>query len=266
VRAKIHGLESLGLLVEDFKFYTNDPRRSEVTLRLTANVRALPDYVKRIKNANVNLGEQLGSFNVWPIAKPEMTIGRNEQTKLSLRIRPNFEAVAELKLISNNFEQAKYKLRREGGDYWLDIETEPVNEAGTRTIAIELQSQSPKVENFSVNVVLNILDDGLLFNPAVIDCGEFPLSSLKEFPTRVGRAGVRKLAGAFRVKSVSATLAFLNPVAQTIVEGSNYLITINTAPANLPKAGVYEGKLIVETDDAQKPRLEIPIKITLTDK
>jgi hypothetical protein len=266
VRAKIHGLETLGLLVEDFKFYTNDPRRPEVNLRLTATVRALPDYVKNIKNANVNLGEQIGSFNVWPTAKPEMTIGRNEQARLSLRIKPNFEGDSDLKLVSNNFAQAKYKLRREGSDYWLDIETEPLSEAGTQTITIELQSQNSKVENFSVNLMLTILDDRLLFTPAVVDCGEFTLSSLKDSPTRVGRAGVRKIAGAFRIKSVSATLAFLNPVAQTIVEGSNYLITVNTVPANLPKAGVYQGNVIVETDDAQKPRLEIPIKITLTDK
>jgi hypothetical protein len=259
-------LESRGLLVEDFKLYTNDPRRSEVTLRLMANVLPLPDYLKRIKNANLSIGEQAGSLKVWPTAKPEINLGRNEQVKFSLRISAEFDELNDLKLISNNFTQAKYKLRREQRNYWLDIETEPVNEPGTRNIAIELQSQGSKVENFSVNIILNILDDGLLFNPAVIDCGELPLSSLKEFPTRVGRVGVRKLAGAFHVKSVSATLAFLTPVAQTIVDGSNYLITLNTKPANLPKAGVYQGKLIVETDDAQKPRLEIPVTITVTDK
>jgi hypothetical protein len=256
----------LGLLVEEVQLYTNDPRRPQVTLRVRANVQALPDYLKRIKNANINLGEQLGAYKVWPAAKPEVSLGRNEQVKLSLRLKTDFEEPAELKLVSNDFSQAKYKLRREHNSYWLDIESEPVSEAGKRIINIELQSTSPKVETLSVSLVLNILDDGLVFTPAVIDCGELPLSSLKDFPTRVGRAGVRKLAGAFRIKSVSTTLAFLAPVVQTMVEGSNYLITINTAPANLPKAGAYEGKLIVETDDAKKPRLEIPLKITITDK
>jgi hypothetical protein len=266
VRIKIQGLETLGLLIEDFKLHTNDPRRPEVTLRLRANVLALPDYVKRIRNANINLGEQLGSFKVWPTATPEWSLGRSERAKLSLRIRSDFDGDLGLKLVSNNFDRAKYKLRRENNVYWLDIESEPVNEAGKHTITIEMQSTNPKVENLSVSLILNVLDDGLLFTPAVIDCGELPLSSLKDFPTRVGRAGVRKLAGSFRVKSVSATLAFLSPVVQAMVEGSNYLITVNTAPGNLPKAGVYEGKVIVETDDAKKPRLEIPIKITLTDK
>jgi hypothetical protein len=266
VRVKINGLETQGLLVEDFKLYTNDPRHPEVRLRLRAQVQTWPDYIKRIKNVNISLGEPLGSFRVWPTAKPEIALGRNEQVKFSLRIKSDFDGAAELKLVSNDFAQAKYKLRRVENSYWLDIESEPVSEPGTRTINIELQSTAPKVETFTVSLVLNILDDGLVFTPAVIDCGELPLSSLKEFPTRVGRAGVRKLAGSFRIKSVSTTLAFLTPVAQAMVEGSNYLITINTAPASLPKAGAYEGKLIVETDDAKKPRLEIPLKITLTDK
>jgi hypothetical protein len=267
VRVKIQGVEVRGLLIEDFKLYTNDPRHPSVTLRLTANATPLPDYVKRIKNAKINQGEQLGSFKVWPAAKPEVSIGRNERTNISLRIRPDFEGAVELKLGSNNFEQAKYKLRREDSrSYWLDIETEPVSDAGVRNIAIELQSVSPKVENFSVNLVLNILDDSLLFTPAIVDCGEIPLSSLKQFPTRVGRAGVRKLAGTFRIKSVSSTLNFLKPEVQAMVEGSNYLIRVNTEVNNLPQAGAYQGKLIVETDDPQKPRLEIPIKITLTNK
>jgi hypothetical protein len=253
-------------MVEEFTLYTNDPRRSMVTLRLTAHAKPLPDYVKRIKNANLGQGEQLGSFKVWPTAKPELSIGRNERTNISLRIRPNFEGAVELKLVSNHFEQAKYKLRREDGGYWLDIDTEPVSEVGTRNIRIELQGVGSKVETFSVNLILNILDDGLIFTPSLIDCGEIPLSSLKQFPTRVGRAGVRKLAGTFHVKSVSSTLSFLKPEARALVEGSNYLITVNTEVNNLPKAGVYQGKLIVETDDVQKPRQEIPIKITLTDK
>ncbi len=267
MRVKIQGVEITGFLIDDFKLYTNDPRRPLVTLRVTAIAKPLPEYVKRIKNANIGQGEQLGSFKIWPATKPEVSIGRNERTKISIRIRPDFEGDVELKLGSNNFEQAKYTLRREDSrTYWLDIETEPVTEAGRRNIAIELQSVSPKVENFSVNLVLNIIEDGLVFTPAIVDCGEISLSSLKQFPTRVGRAGVRKPTGTFRIKSVSSTLNFLKPEVQTMVEGSNYLIKVNTEVNNLPKAGTYQGKLIVETDDPQKPRLEIPVKITLTDK
>jgi hypothetical protein len=253
-------------MVEEFKLYTNDPRRSTVTLRLTAQANPLPGYVKRIKNANLGQGEKLGSFKVWPTAKPELSVGRNERANISLRIKPDFEGAVEVKLLSNHSELAKYKLRHQDGSYWLDIDTEPVSEVGTRNLRIELQGAGPKVENFSVNLVMNILDDGLIFTPSLIDCGEIPLSSLKQFPTRVGRAGVRKLAGTFQVKSVSSTLNFLKPEARALVEGSNYLLTVNTEVNNLPKAGVYQGKLIVETDDVQKPRQEIPIKITLTDK
>jgi hypothetical protein len=268
VRIQIHGLEVVGFVAENFTLYTNDPKHPQVTLRLSANVQTVPEYIKLIGNANPINGELIGAFRAWPTAKPALKIQRNTSAKFSIRIRASNQEAVDLKMLSDNFEQAKYKLRREenGNTYWVDIETEPVAEAGERNIKIDFQSVSPVAENFSIIVALQILDDSILFTPAVVNCGEIPLSSLKQLATRVGRAGIRKLSGTFHIKTLSATLDFLKVNSQTMVEGSNYLLTIDTEPAKLPKAGTYEGKIIVETDDVAKPRVEIPIKIILTDK
>jgi hypothetical protein len=239
-----------------------------VTLRLIANSKALPDFVKGISNANITTGEKLGALHLWPTAKPEVTVARNTQTNLAIRITPTLDEPLELKLVSTHFEQAKLSLRREAATnvYWLDIETAPLAEPGVRQVKIDLQSLSPRVEELSISLTLRVLDDTIIFTPAVVNCGVVSLADWTKMVLRVGRAGIRKTAGAFQVKAVSSTLDFLKPEVQTIVEGSNYLLTINTVTGKLPKAGAYEGKVIVETDDPQKPRVEIPVKIVLSDK
>jgi hypothetical protein len=265
---KINAIDRVGLFTEEVKLYTNDPRHADVALRLTANSQALPEFVKRITNANVTTGEMVGAFQMWPTAKPETTVARNARTNLAIRIKPTIDEPLELKMVSDKSGQVAYRLRREGTSnvYWLDIETEPIAEPGLKQVKILLQSLGPRVEEIALSLTLRVLDDSILFTPAVVDCGSLSLANWKTGALRVGRAGVRKSAGTFRVKTATSTLDFLKPEVLTIVDGSNYLLNINTVAERLPKAGTYEGKLIVETDDPQKPRLEIPVKIVLSDK
>jgi hypothetical protein len=231
-------------------------------------VKPVPGPVKRMKKYNLGHGETVGSFNVWPGTSPSVTLERNERFTASFRIRPTFTEPFELKLSPNSPDKAKAALRREenGSGYWLDIEPEPNGESGVRNIKVDVQSSGGRVETLPVYLSVQVFGESIVFTPEMINGGEIPLSSLKEFPARIGRAGVRKLAGTFKIKSISSTLPFLQVEAQAIIEGSNYLLKVNTSPSNLPKAGSYEGKVIVETDDSKQPRLEIPLKLVLTDK
>ena len=231
-------------------------------------VKPVPEFVKRMKKYNLGHGETVGSFNVWPGTSPSVTLERNERFTASFRIRPTFPEPFDLKLSPNSPDRAKVALRREenGSGYWLDIEPEPSGEGGVRNIKVDVQSSGGRVETHSIYLSVQTFGESIVFVPDVIDGGEIPLSSLKDFATRVGRAGVRKLAGSFKIKSISSTLPFLQVEAQAIVEGSNYLLKVTTSPSNLPKAGSYEGKVIIETDDGKQPRLEIPLKLVLTDK
>lgn len=237
-------------------------------MKLRATVKAVPDYAKRLQKTNNNQGETVGAFNVWPGTTPSVTLERNERFRASFRIRPTFREAFELRLLAHDAAQAKVSLRREAQQavYWLDVETEPAAAAGVRNIKIELQSSGARHETLQIQISAQVLGESLVFTPALLDCGDIPLSSLRAYPTRVGRVGVRKLAGTFKITALSTTLPFLQVDAQTIIEGSNYVLRVNTNPAMLPKAGAYEGKVIVETDEAAQPRLEIPLKIVLSDK
>jgi hypothetical protein len=236
---------------------------------VTANVKPLPDYVRRMSNTNLTIGEETGQVRVWPTAHSEIIVERSERLKISYKIMTDTPLqVGTLKLVSNDFKDAKYALRADGrvGYYWLDVEPEPVGDAGMRSVKIGLQTEGATRQTFEINLTLRVPLESLTFSPRLVDCGEIPLSSLKEFPNKVGRLGIRKAAGTFQIKAVTSTLAFLTAEIQTMVAGSNYLVRLSTDPKKLPKPGAYEGVIRVETDDPQQSKVEIPVKIVITDK
>ena len=111
-----------------------------------------------------------------------------------------------------------------------------------------------------------VLAENVITTPASLDIGEITLSSLRAQPRGIGRVGVRKLTGAFRITALSSSLQFIKLEQQIIVEGSNYLIRLGSDPSLLPKPGSYDGFLRIETDDSQKPRIEVPIRLILVDR
>jgi hypothetical protein len=228
---------------------------------ILATARPLPVFVKRISNADAAHGEKVGSFNVWPTARPSVTVERGERLTTSLRIRPVAPDAGGLKLGEAG---GSIKLRREtnGNGYWLDIAIEPAADASPRTIPITLQT-SDSSGDLNIQLTVNVQAENLILTPRQLDLGEVSIADLQSGARKVGRVGVRKLVGAFRIKAVSSTLGFLKLEQQTIVEGSNYLIRAYVDLSKLPKAGTYNGVLQVEIDDAQIPRLEVPVKIVL---
>lgn len=262
------GIDTLGAVDATFKLYTNDPRNNLVEIKGTGFIKPVPEFVKRMTNVNLTSGEDLGLYKVYPTSRSEIVVERNERVKLTYKIRTDDAQAGELKLVSNDFKDAKYNLRRDlaSANYFLDVETEPVGEAGVRNVKITLQNEGSKTQTFDISLALKTPAESFSFAPNVINCGEVPLSSLKEFANRVGRLGIRKLAGTFKIKSVNSTLQFLKPEIQEMVAGSNYLIRLSTDPQNLPKPGSYEGVIRIETDEPAKPLVEVPVKIVITDK
>jgi hypothetical protein len=228
---------------------------------ILATVKRLPDFVKRISNADVAHGEKVGSFNVWPSARPSITVERGERLTTSLRVRPVAATGGSLNLGAAG---DSIKLRREtnGSGYWLDIPIEPATDASPRVIPIALRTSDPSGD-LNIQVSVNVQSENLILTPRQLDFGEVSIADLQGGSRKVGRVGVRKLVGAFHIKSLSSTLGFVKLEQQAIIDGSNYLIRAYVDVSKIPKAGTYNGVLQVETDDAQAPRLEVPIKIVL---
>ncbi len=267
VRIAMRGTEKLGATEAAYKLYTNDPRQYAIDLKLTGTVKAVPDFIKRIANANITNGEQVGSYRVYPTAKPDVTIERNEPYQLTVKIKATGVEDGELK-IAAPVEGATVNLKKNAAteQYTLDIVPNPVGAGGTRTIKIRLQSTGAKGETFDVVVTLHTPDNSLIYTPENVNGGEVALASFKNAALRVGRVSLRKTVGKFKILSVTSSLPFLQPEVQTLVDGSNYMVRLNTLPTAAPKAGAYEGMIRVETDEPGYTKIEIPVKIVVTAK
>lgn len=266
IRITIRALAAAGPFEQHHEIYTNDPRQPVVKLTLAAEVKPLPDFLKRIANANATHGEQVGPFKVWPTAHPSVAVEPGEQLKIALRIRPTSPDSGSLRLATN--QDGPYKLRREasGEGYWLDIEIAAASQASGQTIVIAFESSNLIAPHLSIPLTINVPAENLIVTPKDIDLGKLSLASLKTGMAKSSRVGLRKLVGTFQIKSLSATLPFIKLEAQTIVDGSNYLIKVSLIAEKLPAAGSYSGTLLIETSDTARPRVEVPVKLTLADR
>lgn len=231
-----------------------------MTVTVIGNVKPAPAFVARISNADIAHGEKVGAFNVWPIARPIVTVERGERLMVTLRIKPAEPASGTLKLA--NASEA-YKLRREanGEGYLLDMTIEPSNDLTQRIMPVALQVNDGALPELALQLTVNVQAENLVATPSQLDLGEVSLVDLRNGAAAGSRMGIRKIVGTFHIKSLTSTLGFLKLEPRTIIEGSNYVIRVSLDQTRLPKAGTYTGALKIETDDPLKPQVEVPVKV-----
>ena len=242
-----------------YELQTNDPKHRVIKVTMTATIKPLPAFAKRISNADIEHGERVGAFIVWPAARPRITLEKGERLPVSLRIRPATpNQSAKLAATSDSF-----KLTREtnGSGYVADVIIEPPADAPSRVLPLVVKVEGG--DDLKLQVTVNTLSENLIVTPQQVDFGEVSLAKLQSGATVMSRLGIRKQVGTFQIKSLASSLEFLQVESQALVDGSNYLIRIRFDPAKLPKAATYIGTLRIETTDAARPQLEVLIKVVV---
>ena len=146
-------------------------------------------------------GEVNGAFQIWPTARPAITVEPGERVSISLRIKSITPDAGNLKLAPT--APGAWKLRREAnGDYWLDIPIEPANESSTQVVPLVVESGSQSRE-IRVRLAVNVPAENLVVTPKEIDFGEMNLTNLSG---NLKRIGVRKIVGSLHIKSLATTL------------------------------------------------------------
>lgn len=229
-------------------------------MTLAATVKPVPAYVKRIATADVGHGEMIGAFQVWPTARPSVTLEAGERLAISLRIRASGPESGTLKLAADTPETWKLRRESKSGDYWLDIPVDSANGAGTRTVTIDVDAGGGRSREMRIRLTTNVLAENLTVTPKTIDFGVVTLAGARK---AIQRVGIRKIIGTFHIKALSSSLPFLKLEQATMIENSNYLIRISIDPTKPVKAGSYDGVLLIETDGTN--RIEVPITIKLVD-
>jgi hypothetical protein len=246
-----------------YELQTNDPLHSLIKVTVTATVKPLPAFVKRLADVEIRSGYTLAGFNAWPVSRPTVTLERGEKLDITLRLRPLSASSGTLALAPD--APAFYKLRYDASSnaYWLDLTAGPADASVTQAVPLVVTADGSS-SKLNLNLAIEVPVENLIVTPRELDLGESALSILKTGQQKSGRIGIRKLVGSFYIKALSSTLPFLKLEQQTIVEGSNYLIRVRIDAETLPKAGVYTGVLVIDIDDKQK--LQIPVKLTLADR
>ena len=75
----VHTADQNGPIERAYELQTNDPRHPIIKVTLAATVKPIPAYVKRIASANIGHGEVIGGFQLWPTARPAVTVEVGER-------------------------------------------------------------------------------------------------------------------------------------------------------------------------------------------
>ncbi len=253
----------LGKFEQEFNLYTNDARQMMVTFRVTAMINPVPEFIKRIENAEIDHGNQLGNWVVWPTASPAVTVELGERLNLMVRLRPLIAGSEKLELqpMASDAVKGLFASEPKGNGYWLKVEIQPADKPGQIRVPLVIKP-SANHEEILINLSVNVIAENVVATPKRIEIDEVGLTKLAGTLRRVGRVGVRKIVGNFQIKSVSTTLTFLRAEVQTVIEGSGYLVTVTLDESRLPQTGNHQGVLRIATDDRRTPMIEIPINFT----
>lgn len=257
--------EPIGEFEENYLVYSNDSKNPSITLTVAGNVKPLPAFIKRMGNVDLRRGETVGSFNIWPTARPLVTVDRGERFSFSLRVKLPEGKETEIKLATTELEPVACKLRRgSGSQSWLDFDVGPISQPGSISKSVSLETEGSEKATIWLTVI--VVAENLTTTPNSIDIPNLSLAGLEVRDRTIGRIGIRKSVGTFRIKTLTSTLPFVKLEQRILVEGSNYLIRLTIDSTKLPKAGPYSGSVRIETDDPVRPLLEIPIKIRLVER
>jgi hypothetical protein len=281
----------LGPVEYTYEIATNDPSHPVIKLALVADVKPLPDSIRRLENAPVATGEIVDTFKVWPTAHPRVTLEQGEHISVRFRIWPgqpridqqpanvggstenaayaptatSLDASAGLKVIPPDSSQIKSLVTQDTGRpiYWVDVDIGPFNEPGGYYWRLPPPAGFKELADLKLELVVTVLGEAVMATPSWTGPIEVSLSSPAGAQPLIGRIGVRKLVGSFHVSAVSSTLPFLKVESQALIDGQNYLIKVSFKPVQGLRAGSVDGMINIDTDDPRRPRIEVPCKIKL---
>jgi hypothetical protein len=257
--------EQSGLLNRSFELGTNDPKNRVVKVTLRARVFPLPAFVSRLVSPAIERGDKIGAFTVWPTAHAVVTLQHGEELTLSFRIKRDLfdsgisgapAATSDLVRIGSRGEI--------GTGLWVDVTLGPFDKPGRHSASVKIPVSGGNVTELAISVGFTVLEDSVIVTPRSLDLGEISMSELREGVERAARIGIRKQAAAVGLKSVSSTSPFLKLETQTIVDGANYVIRVTLSGGANLSPGSFNGQLVIETDDKDQPRIEVPVKVKIT--
>jgi hypothetical protein len=142
-----------------------------------------------------------------------------------------------------------------GATTTIHVTVDPSDFVGMVTKGVEILTNDPKNPKQRVDVDLDIRP-GIAVVPPEIDFGNVPPTGSKRFQVDLKAARTRP----FKVRAATSSVHFVTvePEPLELEERAGTRLIVRAQPGAPP--GAFVAKITVETDDAARPRIEIPVR------
>jgi hypothetical protein len=200
-----------------------------------------------------------GPFQVEPGAR-WITVafkGNSSSGMLSLFNPENRPIHIKRVIPGGNSFSVKLETIQPGKRYGLLVATNPALKPGQYKQTVRLITDSKRSPEASIQLEATVYS--LVFAiPESIDLQ--PLKLGADLSNLEHAIVVRKVRhGGLQIKRLSSSLPFIRLELVALSEGESYRIKVTFDPSKVSGPGAFEGKIRIETNDADRPEIEIPI-------
>lgn len=242
---------------------TNDPAHPSFNLVLRAYVKP-PASATSTGKAKTNasaMSKVVGPFSVSPTNNWIASTISGDPIATRLYLYNNDPTPVHIKNVNPGGKTFSVGVKpiEDGKRYEVVVATDPALKPGQykQTVIITTDSKTspelpvyldltilPKVVTMPVEIIMPQL-------PTVIDLAAL---SMPKIYVRKARGG------GLVIKSVKSTVSFVTPVLKTQEDGRFYTVELMFANLKKMEPGEVKGKIIIETNDEESPKIEVPIR------
>lgn len=238
---------------------TNDAARPSFNLVLRALFKVEPKPGDAVKTPAFE-GSRSGAFVISPADRWSGGVIRGTSTRTSMYLLNKEAAPVRIKEVIAGGAAFKVELQpiEDGKRYELIIVSEPGLKAGRYAQTVKLRTDSSVSPETAVALELTV-HPKVMVSPTAVIVPMLP-TSIDLSALALPKIYIRKpREGGLKVTKVTSSLDFVRTILVTEKEGEYYTVDLKL-DSQKTKAGEFDGKIVIETNDPESPVIEIPIK------
>jgi hypothetical protein len=240
---------------------TNDPAHANFSLMLRARFKMEPQPGSTATVMNA-MGKKVGALTVEPMDRWVTSVLTGSATATTIFLVNNEAAPIHIKRVEPGGTDFSARIQpiQEGKRFELVLSTNPDLKPGEYHQTVRVLTDSPSMPEVPIKLDVTVFPRVFASPTAII----MPTLSVTSDLASINwpMINVRKVqAGGLKIKSYSTTLPFIKLDLLTAKEGELYQVRI-TIDNEKVKPGEFKGSVHIETNDANVPVIDIPIKVT----
>lgn len=142
-----------------------------------------------------------------------------------------------------------------GGSTQVHVTVDPSDWVGEIVKGVEIETNDPDNKNILLDAKMKVRP-GIAVMPPELDFGTVPIKGSKPHTVAIKAPKERP----FKVTSLSADVPWLTVTEEPMQTDDRVGVKVSVTASGGAPAGPFTSKVLVQTDDAAKPRIEIPVR------